>query len=58
MTKERLYILLNQFKFRFTKQQYLTIKGQIKSHDLQGAYKGIMRVINNEIRNNRIIKQR
>ena len=58
MTEKRLYILLNQFKFRFTKQQYLTIKGQIKSGDLQGAYKGIVRVINNEIRDNRIIKQR
>ena len=46
MTKERLYILLNQFKFKFTKQQYLTIKGQIRANDLDGAFRGIMKILN------------
>jgi len=36
-----LYKKLKQIKYRLTKQQYLTIKGQIKKGDLAGANKGI-----------------
>ena len=45
MTKERLYTLLKQVKYKLTKQQYLTIKGQIKKGDLQGAFVGLMKVM-------------
>jgi hypothetical protein len=39
----RLYKLLNLYKWRMTKQQYKTIKGQIKKGDFDGALKGISR---------------
>ena len=41
MKEIELYKLLKQYKFKLTKQQYNTIKGQIKKGDLIGAYKGI-----------------
>lgn len=41
----KLYKLLKHYKYKSTKQQYLTIKGQIKGNDLEGAYKGIMKRI-------------
>ena len=44
----RLYKLLQKYKWRFTRQQYSTIKGQIKKGDLDGAYKGIKKVLNYE----------
>ena len=40
----RLYKLLDQYKWRMTKQQYKTIKGQIKKGDFEGALKGISRL--------------
>ena len=43
MTQEKVYTLLKRFKTYFTKQEYLTIKGQIKSGDFKGAYKGIIK---------------
>ena len=49
MTKDKLYTILKHIKHKLTKQQYLTIKGQINANDLMGAYKGIKRVMNNEI---------
>jgi len=45
MTKEKLYILLKKTKHRLSKQQYKTIKGQINSNDLIGAYKGIVKLL-------------
>ena len=42
----KLYKLLKHYKYRFTRQQYLTIKGQIKKGDLAGAYKGIVKCVN------------
>lgn len=48
MTKDKLFTLLKQTKYKLNKQQYLTIKGQINSGDLNGAYKGIKKVINYE----------
>ena len=45
MTKEKLYILLKKAKYRLSKQQYKTIKGQINSNDLIGAYKGIIKLL-------------
>ena len=41
MNKIELYKLLKSKKNKLTKQQYQTIKGQIKKGDLQGAYKGL-----------------
>lgn len=41
MSETYLYKLLKFNKHKLTKQQYLTIKGQIKKGDLIGAYKGI-----------------
>jgi hypothetical protein len=37
----KLYKLLKKFKNKLNKQQYNTIKGQIKAGDLEGAMKGI-----------------
>ena len=37
----KLYKILKQYKNRMTKQQYKTIKGQIKAGDYAGALKGI-----------------
>ena len=37
----KLYKILKQYKHRMTKQQYKTIKGQIKKGDYEGAMKGI-----------------
>lgn len=44
----KLYKLLKHYKHRFTRQQYATIKGQIKKGDLVGAYKGIKKILNYE----------
>ena len=41
----KLYKLLKQHKYIMTKQQYKTIKGQIKSKDFEGAYKGIYNLL-------------
>lgn len=46
MTEKRLYTLLQTVKHKLTKQQYLTIKGQIKANDLDGAFRGIMKILN------------
>lgn len=40
-----LYKLLKHYKYKLTKQQYLTLKGQIKATDLKGAYKGIIKIV-------------
>ena len=45
MAEDRLYTLLKRCKHKLTKQQYFTIKGQIKSGDIQGAYKGLMKIL-------------
>lgn len=45
MTKEKLYKMLKLYKFRLTKQQYNTIKGQINANDLIGAYKGLLKLL-------------
>ena len=37
----KLYKLLKKYKWKMSRQQYTTIKGQIKKGDLLGAYKGI-----------------
>lgn len=41
MNEIELYRLLKAKKHLLNKQQYLTIKGQIRKGDLEGAYKGI-----------------
>ena len=48
MTQEKLYIILSKVKHKLNKQQYLTIKGQIKANDLLGAYKGIRKLVTNK----------
>ena len=46
MTKEKIYAILKHIKYKLSKQQYTTIKGQIKANDLIGAYKGIQKLVN------------
>ena len=41
MSEMYLYKLLKYNRHKFTKQQYSTIKGQIKAGDYEGALKGI-----------------
>ena len=41
MTEIDLYKRLKFIKYKLTKQQYKTIKGQIRNGDLLGALKGI-----------------
>ena len=48
MNEIRLYKMLKQFRYKLTRLQYTTIKGQIRAGDLLGAYKGIKRCIKNE----------
>lgn len=45
MNQIELYKLLKKAKYKLNKQQYRTIKGQIRSNDLQGAYKGIKKLL-------------
>lgn len=49
MFKEQLFKLLKNLKLN--KQQYNTIKGQIKKDDLIGAYKGILKIRRNNDKN-------
>lgn len=58
MNEIELYKLIKHHKGKFTRQQFLTIKGQINKKEYLAAYKGIMKCIErrrlqNEIRNNR-----
>lgn len=48
MTEIDLYKKLKQIKYRLTRQQYLTLKGQIKKGDLIGANKGIFMCLLNK----------
>lgn len=45
MTVIFLYKLLKNNKHKLTRQQYRTIKGQIQKGDIEGAYKGICKLI-------------
>lgn len=45
MSDIKLYIILKKVKYKISKQQYNTIKGQIKKGDLTGAYKGIINCV-------------
>ncbi len=38
--------ILKLYKYRLTKQQYKTFKGQILSGDIEGFRKGLFKVIN------------
>lgn len=40
-----LYKILKKNKHKLTRQQYATIKGQIKAGDYEGAMKGMNRLI-------------
>lgn len=46
MNDIKLYIILKKNKYKLSKQQYSTIKGQIKKGDLDGAYKGLKNCLN------------
>ena len=48
MSEIQLYKMLDFNKYKLTRQQYSTIKGQIKKGDLLGAYKGLNKVIAND----------
>lgn len=45
MNEIELYKLLKKYKYKLNKQQYKTIKGQIRNNDLLGAYKGIKKIV-------------
>lgn len=38
---KEMYLQLKINKYKLTKQQYLTIKGQLKKGDIEGAKKGL-----------------
>ena len=45
MTEEKeLYILLKTYKYKLTKQQYLTLKGQLRAGDYAGFRKGLFKI--------------
>lgn len=46
MSDIKLYIILKRVKYKLSKQQYLTIKGQIKKGELDAAMKGIKTCLN------------
>lgn len=55
MNEKELYKKLKELKYRISKQQYLTIKGQIKKGDLSGANKGIFTcLLNNKLKKEEI----
>lgn len=45
MLEYELYKMLAHNKYKFTTQQFKTIKGQIKKGDYFGAKKGILKII-------------
>ena len=38
--------LLKKYKYKLTKQQYKTFKGQILNNDIEGFIKGLKKVLN------------
>lgn len=48
MSEIQLYKMLNFNKYKLSRQQYNTIKGQIRKGELLSAYKGINKILNNE----------
>lgn len=44
----KLYKMLKRNKYKLTKLQYATIKGQIKSKDFNGALKGLYKLLGGE----------
>ena len=51
MNEIMLYKLIKKYKKQLSKQQYLTIKGQIKSQNYVAAYKGIIKCLNYNLEN-------
>lgn len=46
MNDIKLYMILKRVKYKLSKQQYSTIKGQIKSGNYDAAMKGIKTCLN------------
>ena len=46
MDEKTAYLLLNKVKQRITKQQYKQFKGQIANGQIEGAMKGLIRILN------------
>lgn len=46
------YRLLKIYKYRLNKQQYRTLKGQIKTGDYQGFRKGLFKIALRKVVNN------
>lgn len=46
-----MFYKLNRYKRLLTKQQYKTIKGQIIAGDVIGAEKGLKKLINKKVKN-------
>lgn len=45
---EEAYKILKKYKYKLTRQQVSTLKGQIKAGDIKGFYKGLKKLINKE----------
>lgn len=45
---EEAYKILKKYKYKLTRQQVNTLKGQIKAGDIKGFYKGLKKLINKE----------
>lgn len=45
MDSKKAYLLLKRYGRELTKQQYKTIKGQIKAGDTAGAIAGLLRIV-------------
>ena len=46
---EREWYLLKSYKYKLSKQQYRTLKGQLKAGDVQGFRKGIFTLMKRKI---------
>lgn len=45
MMQQKMYELLGKARHKLTRQQFQTLKGQIKSGDIEGAYKGLLKIL-------------
>ena len=52
--ERKLYMKLKHYQSQLTKQQYLTIKGQIKKGDYMGADKGLNRLMKSKIKKHQL----
>ena len=49
MNNNGFFIILNSYKKQLTKQQYSTLKGQIKAGDVEAAMKGLQKLTRKKV---------